>query len=294
MTDLNIGGHLSLGRNPVATVEQAARDGFRSMQIFASSPGAWKPPVLTSQHTALFPRAREENGVNPLFIHAIYLINLASPRPDLVRRSVQSLRATLAAGSAMGAFGVITHIGSHGGQGFDAVADGVASGLLEILAEGPEDILLILENSAGAGGIIGSQIPELATLLERADGHPRLRIALDTAHLTGSGWDFRSPGEASRLADEVKRLIGLDRLSVIHANDSAVPVGSRRDRHANIGEGHIGAEGFAHLLAEPRLRSVPWVMETPDLSEREPGKPTPSLLRLRELAGTPAKADGGK
>jgi deoxyribonuclease-4 len=184
----------------------------------------------------------------------------------------------------MGAQGVITHIGSHGGRGFEAVSDQIAAGLSEILETVPEGTDLILENAAGAGGIVGARIEELAELVTRTDGHPRLRVALDTAHLTGSGWDFKEEESAGRLADAVSSSLGLERLSVIHANDSAVPVASRRDRHANIGDGHIGLEGFRNLLAEPRLRGVPWVMETPDLGDRVPGEPTGSLLRLRELS----------
>jgi deoxyribonuclease-4 len=285
MSSLNLGGHLSLGRKPEATVQQAAHDGFQSMQIFASSPGAWRPPKPDAEAARRFREARHRYGVNPLVIHAIYLINLASADPDLVARSAGSLKATLDAGQAMGASAVVTHIGSHSGRGFDAVAGQIATGIREVLGQTEGGPLLLLENSAGAGAIVGSDLAELAELIERAGGDPRLGIALDTAHLAGAGWDFQDPNSASRLADDADRLIGLDRLSVIHANDSAVPVGSRKDRHANIGEGSIGDEGFRHLLAEKRLRQVPWIMETPDLGERETGTATGSLIRLRELAG---------
>lgn len=281
---LNLGGHISLGRNPVQTVERVARDGFNSMQIFASSPGAWKPPAANASGYERFREARREHGVSPLFIHAIYLINLASANPDLVRRSIESLCATLQAGRQMGAQGVITHIGSHGGRGFEAVSEQIATGLRQALDCTPDGVELILENAAGAGGIVGAPIEELADLLERTHRDVRLRIALDTAHLTGFGWDFPAEGAAQRLADAVESNIGLERLSVIHANDSAVPAGSRRDRHANIGQGFVGIEGFRNLLSEPRLVAVPWIMETPDLGDRVPGEPTGSLLRLRELS----------
>ncbi len=283
MAALNIGGHLSLGRKPADTVRQAAADGFRSMQIFASSPGAWRPPAEDPARLASFIAARREYGVCPLVIHAIYLINLASENGALVRKSIGSLIATLGAGAAMGARGVITHIGSHSGRGFDAVSDQVAAGLREILAEIPPEIHLLLENSAGAGGTLGADLHELGELIEKADRHPQLGVALDTAHLAGAGWDFATPGEATRLVSAVEGHVGLSRLWAVHANDAAVPVGSRKDRHANIGEGSIGLEGFRRLLAEEPLRRVPWIMETPDLGERESGA-TPSLTRLRELA----------
>jgi deoxyribonuclease IV len=284
MVQLNLGGHLSLGRNPPLTVRQAAADGFRSMQIFASSPGAWKPPIVERPYAASFREAREQEGVNPLYIHAIYLINLGSDNPELVRRSIGSLQRTLTAGSAMGACGVITHIGSHGKRGFETVTEQIGASLGEALEEIPPDIELLLENSAGAGAIIGSSLDEIGTLIRAAGEHPQLNVALDTAHLTGSGWDFTQPDEPARLVSEADAAFGLDRLRVIHANDSAVPVGSHRDRHANIGEGHIGDAGFRNLLARPELTAVPWIMETPDLSDRIEGEPTASLLRLRRLA----------
>jgi deoxyribonuclease-4 len=285
MAQLNLGGHLSLGRNPAATVRQAAADGFASMQIFASSPGAWKPPIVDRPYGTAFREARQETGVNPLYIHAIYLINLGSDNPELVRRSIGSLKRTLAAGSAMGAAGVITHIGSHGKRGFETVSGQIGEGLQEILAEIPPGIDLLLENAAGAGAIIGSTLDEIGTLILAAGEHPQLKVALDTAHLTGSGWDFTQPGETARLVSAADAAFGMDRVQVIHANDSAVPVGSHRDRHANIGEGHIGDAGFRNLLAQQELTAVPWIMETPDLGERVEGEPTGSLRRLRQLAG---------
>lgn len=268
MPELNVGGHLSLGRNPVDVVRSAHDSGFASMQIFASSPGAWKPPATTEAEAADFIAARQRFGVDPLIIHAIYLINLASPDELLVRRSASSLAATLRAGQTLGAAAVVTHIGSHRGRGFDEVVDQVAANLRGVLGATDSGIDLLLENSAGAGGILGSTMHELGEIIERA-GHPeRLKIAIDTAHLCGAGWDFTDPDAAARLVREIDSEIGLDRLALIHANDSSQPAGSRKDRHANIGAGHIGSEGFRHLLAQPALRGVPWILETPDVERR--------------------------
>ena len=282
MSTINVGGHLSLGRKPAETVRQAAQDGFRSMQIFASSPAAWRPPVVDEWRAREFVHARLAYEVEPLFIHAIYLINLASTDALLVRRSKASLIAALQAGGDLGAAGVVTHIGSHGGIGFDRVADQVAACLLEILAPTPESVQLILENSAGAGAIVGSRMAELGDLIRRAGTHPRLAVALDTAHLVAAGWDFAVDGTVDRLLAEVETEIGLERLVLIHANDSAQPCGSRKDRHANIGEGHIGLEGFRRLLREPALRRLPWILETPHLERR-----VDDLAKLRALAVEP-------
>ncbi len=279
-----LGCHLSLGRKPEVSIGEARAQGVECIQIFASSPGAWKPPVVRPEESARSLAARRSQGIDPLFIHAIYLINLASTDHMLRARSRSSLVATLHAGEAMEASGMVTHIGSHGGRGFVAVRDIVAAGLREVLANTEDSIDLVLENSAGAGGTLGSTLEELAALLDATGGHPRLKIALDTAHLCGAGWDFSDPATAVRLVSEVQTLIGLDRLVLLHANDSKTPCGSHRDRHAVIGEGHIGREGFQQLLAQPELRRIPWILETPDLDTRlSPEQRFVSIHALRSL-----------
>jgi deoxyribonuclease-4 len=283
---LNVGGHLSLGRNAVDVVRSAHDSGFGSMQIFASSPGAWKPPVIDAAAASDFAAARQRFEVDPLVIHAIYLINLASPDETLVRRSASSLVATLRAGSTLRAAGVVTHIGSHGGRGFDEVVDQVAANVRGIIGAAGDDIDLMLENSAGAGGIIGATMQELGEIIARAGRPERLKVAIDTAHLCGAGWDFTDPDAALRLVREIENFIGLDRLALIHANDSSQPAGSRKDRHANIGAGHIGQEGFRHLLAQPALRRIPWILETPDIERRADDLRTlRSLLPVSALPG---------
>lgn len=287
-----LGVHLSLGNSAEIALGDARAHGVQCVQVFASSPGAWKPPVLPPARLAEIAQARERAEISPLFIHAIYLINLASNDRSLVSRSRESLIATLRAGELLGASGIVTHIGSHGGRGFDNVADATGEALAEILAATPGSPDLILENSAGAGGIIGSRLDELAALFQRAGTTRRLKLALDTAHLCGAGWDFAGDADSpARLLDEVDRLIGLDRLVLIHANDSKMPPGSRRDRHANIGEGFIGLDGFASLLTVDFLREIPWVLETPDLGEpAESGNRFGSLATLRRLL-TEARMD---
>ncbi|HEX6509378.1 MAG TPA: deoxyribonuclease IV [Chloroflexota bacterium] len=290
-----LGCHLSLGLKPASQLAEARRHGVECMQIFASSPGAWKPPIEASERERTCRRSRTDFDIEPLFIHAIYLINLASADPVLVGRSARSLEATLGAGARLGASGVITHIGSHGGRGFEAVAGQASDALLDVLARTPENVDLILENSAGAGGIIGSTLEELAELINRAGNHPRLKIALDTAHLCGAGWDLTDEDAAVRLVDAVARTIGLDRLAVVHANDSKTAPGSHHDRHAVVGEGFIGLTGFHNLLDRPELRAVPWILETPDLDTRlDEGKRFRSLAVLQHLRGEQAEAGAGR
>jgi deoxyribonuclease-4 len=271
-------------------VEWAAENGFGCMQIFASSPGAWKPPVVDLECAHDFALARQQCGVTPLVIHAIYLINMASADPVLVKRSRSSLKSTLQAGAALGAASVVTHIGSHGGRGFAEVREQVAEGLREVLEASPAAVELLLENSAGPGGIIGARLDELGSLIEGCGRPERLKVAIDTAHLCAAGWDFTDERTAPRLVAELEEEIGLDRLALVHANDSAQPVGRRKDRHANIGDGYIGLDGFRHLLAQPALRRVPWILETPNLEQR-----VEDVAKLRALSvGTiPTGALGG-
>jgi len=243
--------------------------------------------VLHERKVAELATAREALGMTPLVIHAIYLINLASRDPVLVEKSKSSLIAALEAGEQLGAAAVITHIGSHGGDGYERVAEQVAGCLVEIVERASGTATLALENSAGSGGILGADLQELADLLERAGRHSRLRVVLDTAHLCGAGWDFEDPETPVRLVETIERGIGLDRLVAVHANDSRLPPGSRRDRHANVGDGYIGIEGFKRLMRQPELIRVPWILETPDLDTKRPEEQRfVSLRRLRELAAT--------
>ncbi len=289
MTRPRIGCHLSLGSKPQIAYSEAAKYGVECVQIFASSPGAWKAPLPHGPRQEAATDARRALGIAPLFIHAIYLINLASEDEVLANRGVQSLISTLHAGTLLGASGVITHIGTHAGRGFDWVAGTIADRLGTILEASPAGIDLVLENSAGAGGLIGASLGELAMLVQLTGNRPRLKVALDTAHLCGAGWDFSEKDAAGRLVAEIGESIGVDRLAVLHANDSKAPPGSRRDRHAAVGEGYVGIAGFESLMAQTLLRSVPWICETPDLADTEADTRFGSVKILRALArGKPA------
>ena len=278
-----IGCHLSLGVKPAASLADAAQHGVECVQIFASSPAAWKPPIVDGEREELTISSREAHCLDPLFIHAIYLVNLASDDHILARRSQNSLIATLEAAGRLQARGVIVHPGSHLGRGFEEVVVEVGRRILEVLRAAPFGIVLILENSAGSGDTIGSTLEELAALIDMSKGHPALKVALDTAHLCGAGWDFTQAETSGLLVRRISESVGFDRLAALHANDSKVPPGSRRDRHASVGEGFIGLHGFEYLLQEPKLRSVPWICETPDLGSADEDERFGSVRRLREL-----------
>jgi deoxyribonuclease-4 len=287
--ELTIGCHLSVGRQPRSSIQESSRRGARCGQIFASSPGAWKPPRIKEEWSTELAAACGEFRFQPLVIHSIYLINLASTNESFVERSKHSLIETMNVGARFGAAAVVTHIGSHGGRGFELVAGQVIASLIDILEATPNEIDLVLENSAGAGRLLGSTLDELALLLSGTAWHSRLKVALDTAHLCGAGWDFTLAGEAERLDLEVQNTIGMERVALIHANDSKVAPGSRKDRHEAIGDGYIGKAGFLNLLAQPDLVRVPWILETPDLDTSLPSDRWMRSVQVLERLGVDAQ-----
>ncbi|MGH7698235.1 MAG: deoxyribonuclease IV, partial [Candidatus Dormibacteria bacterium] len=203
----------------------------------------------------------------------------------LLAQSTGSLRYHLELADQLGAAGVIFHPGSHKGQGFEAVLPQVAAAMRQALAEAPGDSLLLIENSAGAGANIGSNFGQIRQMMEAVDD-PRLGLCLDTAHAFTAGYDLRSPEGLELTLAELERELGAERLRAIHANDSRAAYASNVDRHANIGEGEIGAPAFAAMLADVRLTRAPFLLEVPGLERKGPDRA--NVERLRALAGLPA------
>ena len=224
-----------------------------------------------------FRQRRAEVGLAGVVCHALYLINLASE--GFREKSVAALRATLETAEQIEADAVIFHVGSHLGAGFDSSVEPVSSALHEVLDGYDGAPWLAMENSAGPGGTIGRSIAELASLMDALHRHPRLGICLDSCHLFASGCDVRDPGAVDALVVEVDETIGLDRLCALHVNDSATPLGSNRDRHANILEGEIG-EGLGAFLAHPAFQGLCAYMEVPGAGD---GVDENEMQKLRDL-----------
>ena len=266
---MQIGAHVSSAGGLDKAIDRAVEIGADSIQVFTQSPRMWRP---TNHDPASFERFRErraEEGIGGVLCHALYLCNLAAPDDDVYAKSVAALRNTLEVASAIGADGVVFHVGSHLGAGFEFGLARVVPALEQVLELASDETWLLIENSAGAGGTIGRSIAELATLHERLDHHPRLGICLDSCHLYVSGVDVTDPAALDACLDEVDATIGLDRLRALHLNDSATPLGSNRDRHANIGEGVLG-EQLGVFLGNPRLQDLPAVLETAGPAKRGP------------------------
>jgi deoxyribonuclease IV len=262
-----IGAHVRAGKGLVPALQHGADIGADAVQIFTQSPRMWKPSQYSDEVLAAYRAAQLEHpSVSSTFCHATYLINLASPDPELAAKSRACLTANLSTADGMGADGLVLHIGSHRGSGFATALPAVAEALVGSLDEmdaDPSGCPILLENAAGAGDTVGRSFEELAQVIDAAGGDERLGVCLDTQHLWASGIPFGTVGEADDLIDLIDATVGIRRLRCLHLNDSKVDFGANRDRHENIGDGTIGADGLAALLGHPDLQGLPAILEVP-------------------------------
>jgi deoxyribonuclease-4 len=272
------GGHVSGGVK--AAPERAAEIGADAVQLFVQSPRAWRFPDHDPEVLASFADRARDAGIESVHVHAIYLCNIASPDDEVYGKSVATLRSTVDAACAIGADGVVFHVGSHLGSGFEAGLERVLPALEQVLERCSEQTWLLVENSAGTGGTIGRSIDELAVLVDQAGRHPRLGVCLDSCHLWASGYDVTDRQALDAVLDEVDERIGLDRLRALHVNDSATALGSNRDRHANILEGEMGKK-LGVFLANERLQELPALLEVPGQSGHGPD--AAEVEKLRKL-----------
>lgn len=306
-----LGVHLPLGGGMVRAVERAHEIGATALQVFADNPTAWRRRSQPPKELPAFRQRLTELDIGPLAIHASYLVNLAGPDEDFFARSVAVLAHELRVAPAFGARFVNVHVGSHRGSGPEAGTRRVAEGIALVLSEvdaGPEAALLVLENSAGSGAGLGTTVEELAAILDAAAARgvdtARLAFCLDTAHAWAAGYRISEPAETDALLDAFDRQIGLERLVMIHLNDSRAKLGSKVDRHEHIAAGEIGAPGLAHILTQPRLATVTYYLETPGMEDGfdainiarchalAAGAPLPELPP--ERAGGPGHGRGGR
>ncbi len=275
-----IGAHVKSSGGVWNAVHNGTSLGCEAIQFFAGSPRTWAPTLYREEDAARFREARAASAIHFTVIHTIYLINLASEREDHVQRSIASLIGAVAAAEQLGVDAVVTHIGSHRGAGFAVGLERVREALAHILTETEgSPVRILLENTAGAGGTIGVTFGELGAIIEAAEGHPRLGVCLDTAHAFEAGYDLRTEAGLGDALTQLDDACGLDRLALLHLNDSKTPLGSNHDRHENIGEGEIGLEGFRHLVQHPALADLPGVLEVPGFAGDGPDRENIELLR---------------
>ena len=272
------GAHCSGGIK--GALDRAIEIGADSVQLFAQSPRMWRFPEHAEEDLARFRDRRAEAGIGAVLVHALYLCNLASPDAVVYDKSVATMQATVDAACVIEADGVVFHVGSHLGRGLEAGLERAVPALRGALERSSDTTWLLVENSAGAGGTIGRSIDELATIVDALDRHPRLGVCLDSCHLFVSGVDVGEPKAVRTVLGELDARIGLDRLRALHVNDAAAPLGSNRDRHANVLEGKLG-ERIGAFLAHKAVQRLPALMETPGPDGHGPD--AAEMQKLRDL-----------
>jgi deoxyribonuclease-4 len=284
-----IGAHVSPAGGLAKAVERGVERGCRAIQIFNQSPRQWKPTVYREEDVSAFRTAMADSTIDAVLIHAVYLLNCASEDPDIRAKSLRSLTHSLRVGRQIGACGVVLHPGSAKTGNVKAAIARAGQTIREALADS-EGCPLHLENTAGAGGTLGRSIEELAELLEACGERKRLGLCLDSCHLFASGYDVRSRAGMDRLLSELSEKVGLERVGSLHLNDSRAPLGSNRDRHANVGEGELGRKGCAAFLSAPAFAQLPCVLETPGENRSGPSREEVALAVALRERGTAQRA----
>lgn len=278
-----LGAHVSAALGLERAFARAEALGCESAQIFVASPQRWQVPALPETARQGFRTAHARFG-GPVLAHAAYLLNLASADAETRRRSSRALAAELRRCDELGLAGLVLHPGAHLGQGVEAGLERVARELDALFAANPQLATpLLLENTAGQGTVLGSDFAELGRLLERVDAPGRLGVCIDSCHAFAAGWPLERKAGYQALLEAVEAGPGLARVAAWHLNDSSHPLGSRKDRHANLGDGFIGLEFFGRVVNDPRFAETPMVLETP-LGEDEQGHAR-DLGRLFALRG---------
>jgi deoxyribonuclease-4 len=277
---MRIGAHMSVAGGVSRAVDRAALHGCEALQIFSRNASRWVPVPLERREVRRFRTRIEETGIMPVVSHASYLINLATADPILRGLSLTALTDELDRAHALGLLGVVIHPGTcTSGTETDALRL-IACGISSVLRQRPRRrTMVLLEHTAGQGRTLGHRFEHLAAILSALDGSPRVGVCLDTCHLVSAGYDIVSDDGYRRTFEEFARVVGFDRLRVIHANDSKRPCGSRVDRHEHIGQGCLGDEPFRRLLHDPRFAGLPMLIET----EKSIGCERPNAIVLDPL-----------
>ncbi len=262
------GAHTSVAGGLYRCMESGQEAGCEVVQLFSKSERQWVGKPILPEDTAQFAAVRERTGVEPVMIHDSYLINLSSPKDDLWERSIAAFREELERARFLGVPFLNMHPGSHVGSGVEAGLERMVIALDRVGDAGAyEGVTVLLETTAGQGTNLGSRFEEIGYLLAQTRHTDHFGVCLDTCHVFAAGYDLRTPEAYADTMAQFDRHIGIGRLKALHLNDALQPFGDRKDRHAHIGEGHIGREGFRAVVNDPRLAALPMVLETPNDAE---------------------------
>jgi apurinic endonuclease APN1 len=274
-----IGAHVSAAGGLYNAFINAEKIGAECVQIFGGSPKMWRARAQTEAEIKKYREAQKLSRVEHVYLHASYLVNLGSDKGANRENSVLSLIDHMAIAEQIGAQGVIFHLGSSMAGTVQEALKFTVEGIKSVLKAVPGKTFLIMENSAGGGHKLGLDFAEIDRIMVRV-GSPRLKVCLDTAHIfEAGGIDEYSKPKVKKLFDEFDEKIGLEYLVALHINDSKTPFNSHHDRHENIGDGHIGLEGFKNLAADKRLHDKDWLLEVPGMDNQGPDRENIEILR---------------
>ena len=282
-----IGAHVSTAGGLATAVDRGVESHSAAIQIFNQSPRMWRPTNYGADDFAEFRAAIADSSIESVTIHAVYLINCASKEREIRAKSIASLTHALRVGDGIGANGVVLHAGARKGEPHAASMKRAAKAIAAAL-DASESCPVLLENTAGTQGPLGRDFDELAGLVELLDGDERVGVCLDSCHLLASGFEIRTSEALEDVVAELDAKVGLDRLRCLHLNDSKIPLGGNRDRHANLGQGEIGERGLAVFLSHPSFDELPTLIETGG-SDGAPGRADVELARKLRKRGLAAR-----
>ncbi len=258
------GAHMSISGGIANAFARGAQVQCDTIQIFTKSERQWQAKPLTADDLAAYHAAQERTGIRPVVVHDSYLINLASPKDDLWERSIAAFAEELERCHALHIPYLVTHPGAHTGSGEEAGLRREAEALNRLLDAGVGgEVLILLETTAGQGSALGDKFEHLARLIELVQHEERIGVCVDTCHIFVAGYDIRTPETYTHTFAEFERIVGTQRIKVLHLNDTEKELGSHIDRHTHIGQGQIGLEAFRMLVNDPRFRDLPMIIETP-------------------------------
>ena len=260
---MRLGVHVSIAGNIYEAAERAKALGCQTMQIFSRNPRGWKVSPIAKSDINEFKKRRKEAGISPLFVHIPYLINLASPEKELLHKSLEAYIEDIRRADSLGAEFFVTHLGSHKGEGEERGINTFSCALNTVIARTDPKLTILLENTSGAGNWLGGKLENIRDIIDGVKRKDKVGMCFDTCHAYAAGYDISSKEGLDETIKRLDREIGLDRLFLIHLNDSKGKLGSHLDRHEHIGKGEIGLKGFKMILSHPRLKNVPLILETP-------------------------------
>ncbi len=275
-----LGAHMSIAGGLYKAIERIEEVGGEALQIFSKNQRQWKTPVLTEKDIFLFKKRWEKWGEYIIAIHTSYLINLATKNKDLQKKSINNISCEIKRASMLSIPYIITHPGSHGGDGVNMGLKRVITSIDHVLEQtGDLDVLMLFETTSGQGTSLGGRFEELAEIIFSSKYSEKLGICVDTAHIFEAGYNIRTKDGYEKTIEELIKTIGIEKLYFFHLNDSKTDLGSRIDRHEHIGKGKIGLNGFRFLLNDPRFKDHPMVLETPKGKKLKEDKMNLQVLR---------------